>query len=310
VRRSAIASLLVFTALAPRALADEDLTINLPASQATAGATTHAAPAADPAVKAQQAAQQQRAKQFQEYSRRRAVNKAAATTKPFGSRGAKSTGGTKQFTVGRLGVANKAAPIRAARSSSRTMLSKVQPGTYLALNCENGDWYGVLMADRTTGWVKKSDVKMLDYEVVSDRPQDAAAYTASQSPTINTGTLGAGQQTILEVAQGFLGVPYKWGGTSPNGMDCSAFVQRCFAAAGYRLPRTAREQINWGVPVSSDQLQAADRVYFANSKGEITHTGIYMGGGYFIHASGSHKQVTVSRLTESLYTRMYAGARR
>lgn len=234
-------------------------------------------------------------------------------TRKFGSRGGQSVNGTIQFTVGRLGVASTLAAIRPSRSTSRRALSKVQPGTYVALNCENGNWYGVLMADRTTGWVRKGDVRLLDYEVVSKNQNDAAAYTANNAPSMQdlVGSLGNGaQRAILDYAYGFLGVPYRWGGTSVNGLDCSALVQRSFSSVGISLPRTAREQIAYGIPVYSDQLQAADRLYFANSSGEIVHTGIYIGNGYFIHASSKHKGVAVSRITEDLYTRMYAGARR
>ena len=230
--------------------------------------------------------------------------------KRFGSRGGQTVGGAKQFTVGRLGLAMKGAAIRAARGNRRALLSKVQPGTYIALNCENGDWYGVLMVDRTTGWVHKGDIKILDFEVVSNRQVDAEGYTANNVPYIGDAPLNIGQQTIKDVALTYLRVPYKWGGTSPNGLDCSAFVQRCFDSVGYRLPRTAREQIAIGFPVSTDQLRTADRVYFANAGGEIVHTGIYLGNGYFIHASSKHKVVAVSNLSEELYTRMYAGARR
>ncbi len=93
-------------------------------------------------------------------------------------------------------------------------------------------------------------------------------------------------------------------------MDCSAFVQRCFASLGINLPRTAREQFGCGMPVAVAQLQAADRLYFQNKSGRITHTGIYIGDGYFIHSSSSRKGVAISRLDEQMYTRMYAGARR
>jgi cell wall-associated NlpC family hydrolase len=305
VRSLAIASLLAFSALAVRSTADDNLTIDLPSSQPAASPAPSNASAPPPVVK-----------QSAPSVNRRAASNSGVAMKKFGSRGGQVVNGTKQFTVGRLGVANKAVAIRAARGNNRTLLSKVQPGTYIALNCENGDWYGVLMADRTTGWVRKCDVKMLDYEVVSDHPADSAAYTANNAPNMVSVMANGDQRTVLSAAYAYLGiVPYKWGGTSPNGMDCSAFVQHCFGTVGVRLPRTAREQIAYGMPVTADQLQPADRLYFANSSGEIVHTGIYigkdnLGRDLFIHSSSRHKGVAVSDLQEDLYRRMYFGARR
>lgn len=304
-RCSAFAFLLAslsLVSISARSGADDNLTIDLPQSPQAAAS---AAPKETTATSATLTANNGAAGPV-----RHASSSGPISTKKFGSRGGKTVNGTTQYTVGRLGVATQTVSIRAGRGNSRPVLSKVQSGTYMALNCENGPWYGVLMADRTTGWVRKSDVKMLDYEVVSDRKNDAAAYTSNNVGSYAAALLTGGQKAIIEVAQSFLGVPYKWGGTSPNGMDCSAFVQRCFSSVGINLPRTAREQCMCGAPVSSEQLQACDRLYFANSSGEIVHTGIYLGNGYFIHASGKLRQVGVSRLDEDLYVRMYAGARR
>jgi len=211
--------------------------------------------------------------------------------------------------VGRLAVSGHSSAIRFSRSSNSKKLASVSAGTYLALTKEAGEWYGILMANGSTGWMPKRDVKILDYEVVTPEAPDRHQY-ASQQHAAGEQLLSGGQQSILKEAYRFLGVPYKWGGTSPNGLDCSAFVQHCFGILGVSLPRTAREQINCGAPVPSEQLQAADRLYFASRDGRITHTGIYIGDGYFIHSSSSNHGVAVSRLTDPKYSRIYAGARR
>lgn len=212
----------------------------------------------------------------------------------------------KEKVLGRLGVTSRTVVIRAARTPGARMLVNVPGGTYMALTREAGDWFGVLMADRSIGWLPKNSVNMLAYEVVG--PDQPAAGT--RAPDLRTALLTTGQRALLQTAYTYLGVPYKWGGTSPYGLDCSAFVQRCFATMGLSLPRTAAEQFSCGLPVSLEQLQAADRVYFASRNGRITHTGIYVGDGYFIHSSSSQHGVAVNRLSEPMYSRMFAGARR
>jgi cell wall-associated NlpC family hydrolase len=186
---------------------------------------------------------------------------------------------------------------------------QVPAGTYLALTSDAGDWYGVLMSDRSTGWIHRSAVQILQYEVVSpDAPRSTTAADASAATEGQL--LTAGQRTLLQVAYSYLGLPYRYGGENASGIDCSAFVQQCFGALGVRLPRTAAEQSLRGMPVTQDQLQAGDRLYFAARDGRVSHTGIYIGNTYFIHASSTHRGVAISKLTESLYARMYAGARR
>ncbi|MGC8666598.1 MAG: C40 family peptidase [Chthonomonadales bacterium] len=208
--------------------------------------------------------------------------------------------------VGRLGVITRTTFLRGRPSTRSHALTQVHSGTYVALTGETGSWFGILMQDRSTGWAPSSCVKVLEYEVVSTAP-DRHSYGP---PPVNTSLMAGWQQAVIQEAYRFLGVPYKFGGTSPTGLDCSAFVQHCFKVLGIDLPRTAHEQALVGVPVSEDQLQAADRLYFAGRDGRITHTGIYIGNGYFIHASSRNGAVAISRLSDPLYQRMFAGARR
>lgn len=238
----------------------------------------------------------------------RAGSRSMAASKPSRGGGHRRRG-TGEYVVGRLGVLEQNASIRAGRSSRHRLLARVATGTYVALTNQVGEWYGVLMSDRSIGWVRQRDVRILDYEVVSTTPLPAQT-TKNYTPDLSSPLLSSGQRNLLQYAFSFLGVPYKYGGTSVSGMDCSAFVQRCFAAMGIRLPRTAAEQYQCGMPISPQELQAADRVYFANRNGRINHTGIYIGNGYFIHSSSNRKGVAVSHLSEPMYARMYVGARR
>ena len=117
---------------------------------------------------------------------------------------------------------------------------------------------------------------------------------------------------ITRTAQQFKGWPYVWGGTSPkSGFDCSGLVQYVYAKWGIYLPRCASEQVNKGVPVKFDDLQAGDLVFFKNTyKRGLSHVGIFVGDGWFIHASSARTGVILSRLDSGYHKAHWYGARR
>jgi cell wall-associated NlpC family hydrolase len=105
----------------------------------------------------------------------------------------------------------------------------------------------------------------------------------------------------------FLGVPYVFGGTSTSGFDCSGFVQHVFAMVGISLPRTADVQYDVGRPTKGG-ARPGDLVFF-DTYGGVSHVGIYLGNGRFVHASSSHG-VMVSSLSDSYWAARYVGAKR
>ncbi len=105
------------------------------------------------------------------------------------------------------------------------------------------------------------------------------------------------------------GTPYRYGGNSRKGMDCSAFVQRLYLETlGIRIPRTTGQQWRIGVPISRERLQTGDLVFFRTSEDGL-HVGVYMEKARFIHASTS-RGVTTSLLTHTYWSRRFIGARR
>jgi peptidoglycan DL-endopeptidase CwlO len=108
------------------------------------------------------------------------------------------------------------------------------------------------------------------------------------------------------IAMQFLGTPYVWGGSSPGGFDCSGFVMYVYAQLGISLPHNAAAQFGYGTPVSRDQLQAGDIVFFDG----LGHNGIYIGGGQFIHSPHTGDVVKISSLSDSWYAAKFVGARR
>jgi len=137
------------------------------------------------------------------------------------------------------------------------------------------------------------------------------------------------QEAALEQAiSGFHGAPYRTGGTTPAGVDCSGLVQTTFQQAGVKVPRTSAQQFSQGQPVAMHNLRFGDVVFFnrfcqARGKGskyyaagffqppydeQVCHSGIYLGQGRFIHASP--QGVSISRLDAEVWRVSFMGARR
>lgn len=133
----------------------------------------------------------------------------------------------------------------------------------------------------------------------------ATTTTASaQSPGV-----APASAVVVEVVRAFIGFPYRLGGDSPKGLDCSALVQRTFRAVGLELPRTAAKQFRQGCAVAREGLMAGDLVFFRGRRPrEISHVGIYIGGGHFVHAA--RHGVVVASLRAGHWSRRFAGARR
>jgi cell wall-associated NlpC family hydrolase len=111
---------------------------------------------------------------------------------------------------------------------------------------------------------------------------------------------------VVGVAMQYLGTPYVWGGSSPGGFDCSGLVMYAYQQVGVSLPHSSYAQWNVGVPVSRDQLEPGDLVFFDG----LGHVGIYIGNGEFIHAPHTGDVVKISNLNDGWYSATYVGARR
>ena len=111
---------------------------------------------------------------------------------------------------------------------------------------------------------------------------------------------------VVGIAMRYLGVPYRWGGASPSGFDCSGFVMYVFAQVGVSLPHNAAAQYGHGSPVSRSALAPGDVVFFNG----LGHNGIYIGGGQFIHSPHTGDVVKISSLSDSWYAATWVGGRR
>jgi cell wall-associated NlpC family hydrolase len=148
-------------------------------------------------------------------------------------------------------------------------------------------WIQARLADDREAWVQRGDVTF--------------------------GTKPLNIPETIALARRFLGLPYLWGGTSTFGYDCSGFTQMLCRRRGLRIPRDSGPQARWdrAVPVERSRLEPGDLLFFGSSPERITHTGMYIGGGEFIHATAHQRPVVqISRLDEPHWSGLLVGARR
>jgi len=113
-------------------------------------------------------------------------------------------------------------------------------------------------------------------------------------------------QTVAALAKRHVGAPYRWGGSSPSGFDCSGFVRYVYAQVGVSLPHNAAQQYRLGTPVTRESLEPGDLVFFDR----LRHNGIYVGDGRFIHARQTGRRVAIASLDDEWYAAHFVGARR
>lgn len=153
--------------------------------------------------------------------------------------------------------------------------------------------------------------------VVPENGQSAPTQSetsVSASPNLLASRVALGQ-AASQLALQELGRPYVWGGTTPAGFDCSGFVQWVFGQLGVSLPRTSWEQYTVGTPVSQQNLQPGDLVFFTTYQSGVSHVGIYVGSqdGYrraFVAADTPATGVVINNLDDPYWQQHYVGAKR
>ena len=163
--------------------------------------------------------------------------------------------------------------IRSQPVESAEVVSDVVWGDILRYLDTKGEYMQVLLPDGRKGFLQKIMATPFNEWFAKHQPSAA---------------------NILETANRFIGFPYLWGGTSIKGMDCSGFSKTCFYLNGVILPRDASQQalVGENVDISKDlsKLQPADLLFFGSikeNKEHVSHVGIYIGNGEFIHSSGT-----------------------
>lgn len=213
-----------------------------------------------------------------------------------------------QIVLGKLGIATAAAPVYTSTTVHGRLLRRVKENERLVIrHTASEKWDAVLLKSGRFGYIPASSVEEMPYTVLSK----AHARVADLASRGNT---ARGDDPLSDYALKFTGTPYEWGGNDLiNGIDCSGFVKKIKEAENIHLPRTAAEQATVGIPIYRlEELQPGDRLYFKEkSDTKITHTGIYIGRGQFIHSShGKGGVSTDSLLHGTSWRRMLVAARR
>lgn len=157
--------------------------------------------------------------------------------------------------------------------------------------------------------VRSATVKTDKVIIVPKKNDESSGSNSSSGMSVSYSRGGSGRSDVVSYAYNFLGRPYVWGAAGPKAFDCSGFTQYVYAAFGVGMGHYTGTQFGVGQSVKKSDLLPGDLVFF-NTYSSISHVGIYIGGGQFIHASSGSGKVTISDLSGSYYVARYAGARR
>lgn len=194
--------------------------------------------------------------------------------------------------------------MRSGPSTASYVIGSFDTGYELDITGVSGSWLKVRTASGREGYIRSD---FMDYGGGTPVSVSAAAPADVQTAPAPT---PIGEQ-IISSAKNYLGTAYVWAGMSPGGFDCSGFVNYVYGLYGYSMYRVAQDiYSNNGTYVAKSDLIPGDLVFFGYSAYNVTHVGMYVGNGQFIHASSGAGKVVITDLSQDYYTRMYVGAKR
>lgn len=194
--------------------------------------------------------------------------------------------------------------VRKTPSTSASVIAQIDDGKPVKILTVDKEWTKVSTV-ATTGWVASK------YVSKSVKTTSRSDNTIRDTRSLEYNDDLASK--IIETAKDYLGTNYVYGGTTPRGFDCSGYIGYIMEKHGINLPRTSAEQGTVGEHVNRDDLKPGDLVFFDTDGGKnhISHVGMYIGNGNFIHASsGGDGEVRISSLSEHFYSVTYMTARR
>jgi uncharacterized protein YgiM (DUF1202 family) len=183
--------------------------------------------------------------------------------------------------------------LRESASGTARILTVMSQGNIVIVEGRQGEWMQVKLGDGLEGWVFQKYITT-DPETIESRERFFAK---------------AGK--ISGLALRYLGIKYRYGGSSLRGFDCSGFTMFIYSQFGWKLPHNAAAQMKMGMAVNKEELLSGDLVFFRTlNSHKINHVGIYLGNGDFIHASSGAGVVKVSNMNNGYYKYKFYSARR
>lgn len=207
--------------------------------------------------------------------------------------------------------------MRTGPGTSYSVKSQAKGGTRAYIIGFNKQWYKVIYGDDIC-YIRSDYLQLTQIPYENQASANTPLFfrngistgIAPSSQALSNQNTSVLRQRIIAEAKQHIGVPYLWGGNTPEGFDCSGFTRYVLNKCGISLPRTTTEQYQSGSYISKAALLPGDLVFLANTYRQgISHVGIYLGNNQMIHASSS-KGVTISNLSSSYYLEHYYGCRR
>lgn len=241
----------------------------------------------------------------------KAVAKKATVAKPVAVKPVQKTQpkqvaiNTQTYATPKAAVTTATVNVRKQADIKAGSISVAYPGTSLSVVGKADNWYKVKLANNTIGFVSSNYVSFSTSKVGVNRggydapkPETAAVASASKAAS------------MVAYAKQFLGTPYVYGANGPSSFDCSGFTKYVYSHFGISLARVAADQACQGSGVASGDLQPGDLLFFHTTSPGISHVGMYIGNGQFIHASSGGGRVMISDITSGYYASAFIKAKR
>lgn len=197
--------------------------------------------------------------------------------------------------------------LRQQATTASAALTSLANGTKITITGKTGEWYQVLVNGKN-GFIREDLVDLVDPTVAAAEPQTTKIIKPTAKAVAFKGS-SSDRDTVIAYAAQFLGTPYRFGGNTPDGFDCSGFVSYVYSHTVGDLPRIAQSQYDATTHISREDLLPGDLVFFGSSVYSIGHVGIYVGNDEFIHSPSSGDVVKYSSLSGSYGGRFQGGGR-
>ncbi|MBP3932092.1 MAG: SH3 domain-containing protein, partial [Peptostreptococcaceae bacterium] len=206
---------------------------------------------------------------------------------------------TQTPATGKKGtVTASALNIRSGASTSHSIVTKAYKGNTVEILESSNGWHKVKLSNGKIGWASAQYISTSGDNTNSGN----TSQESTQSPSNNQSNTSSKVQAIVNTAKAQIGKKKAWGAEGPNAFDCSGLTYYIYKQNGITIPRTSREQSNFGTTVSKSNLQPGDLLFFStDGSGGVSHVGIYVGNGQMVHVSSSKNSVISTSINTSYW---------